>query len=155
MSRELIDATQQQVGQPGVVEMPSDSEPRLVRPSNQQVDGFGFKNKVEEIAFMNEDVIVTIHPTNDKNQENPVPLGNDGRMIYVPRGVQCQMKRRYVEVLARAKADSFGDQEYVNDDGVRAHRYPKNIALKYPFSVNEDKNPNGAAWLKKVLAEAN
>lgn len=153
--RELIDATQQQVGQPGVVEMPSNAEPRLDKPDIQVVDGLHFADKAEELIFMEEPVVIVIHTTSDKFAENPVPLGNGGRRMFVPRGTNVVIARKYVEVLARAKVDQFGDQEYIDNDGIRHHRYPKGVNLQYPFSVVEDKNPKGKAWLQKVLAEQN
>jgi len=62
------------------------------------------------------------------------------------------VRRCYVERLARMKKTSFSQNlderlgEHMNT--MRPHH-----ALRFPFSVIEDKNPKGSPWLRNLLAE--
>lgn len=109
------------------------------------------KEKLENLAFMEEEITVLIHETTDKN-DDPLPhVQNDGRGHYFIRGQEQRVKRKYVEVLARAKRTTY-TQELVE----HPEKHYKNIphtALRFPFTVTEDSNPRGRAWLKALLAE--
>lgn len=154
MPRRKIEAAEEQVGQPGIVTMPSDGEARLERPEIVPVDGPDWKAKAELLAFMEEPVTVVVHTSTDKNASQIVEVWNDGRVQRFLRGEEQVVKRKFVEVLARAKSDTFRSVEYMDEAGNQAFRYPKTTSLKYPFAVIRDDNPKGSAWLKKILAEA-
>lgn len=141
------------IGQPGVVDMPATGDAVLIKPEIKPVDGPDWKEKAEMLAFMEEPVTVVVHTSTDKNSTPIVEVWNDGRVQRFLRGEEQVVKRKFVEVLARAKADTFRNVEYQDEAGNQAFRYPKTTSLKYPFAVVKDDNPKGHAWLKKVLAE--
>jgi hypothetical protein len=105
-------------------------------------------------AFMNEPVTIVVNPPNDADEPMLVQVGVNGVNQFIPRGERIAVKRKYVEVLARAKRTDFaqtldermGEQEF---NKVRTMH-----SLRFPFSVLHDPNPNGGAWLTGVLAEA-
>ncbi|MDP3908887.1 MAG: hypothetical protein Q8Q14_00710 [Gemmatimonadales bacterium] len=78
----------------------------------------------------------------------------NGRWVetaYLPIGVPVTTKRKYVEILARSKIDSV--QTKVED---RDSEKPRNLVERFtssraPFSVLEDRNPKGAAWLTGIV----
>lgn len=110
-------------------------------------------DKAEQEAFMNEMVTIMVHDSTDENAEPLIPVGINGRMQYFARGVPQRVRRCYVERLARAKKTSYSQNldERLGEalyNTMRPHH-----ALKYPFSVVEDPNPKGAAWLRNLLAE--
>jgi hypothetical protein len=70
---------------------------------------------------------------------------------YLPRGQAVYTKRKYVEQLAHAKVDHVSTEH----EGTEVER-PKNFtkivtSASCTFSVLEDKNPRGAAWLEAIL----
>lgn len=152
--KKKLDTTEQKVGQEGVAVLPSTGEARIERSDIQVVDGPEWKEKAANLAFMEEPVTIMVHTTTDKNAIPFVEVWNDGRVQRFLRGKEQTVKRKFVEVLARAKADTYLNQEFMDRDGNMNFRYPKTTSLKYPFSVIRDENPSGHDWLKKVLAEA-
>jgi hypothetical protein len=112
------------------------------------------KEAFEMEAFMNEPVTIVVNPPNDADEPMLVQVAVNGMNQFIPRGERIAVKRKYVEVLARAKRTDFaqtldermGEQEF---NKVRTMH-----SLRFPFSVLHDPHPNGGAWLTGVLAEA-
>ena len=59
--------------------------------------------------------------------------------------------RPYVERLARAKETGYS-QDLDHNKGEAMNLLTSQKSLRYPFQVNRDDNPRGAAWLRAVLA---
>lgn len=152
--RNAIDASEVTIGQPGVVTMPSNGPAELEKPDIQIVSGPEWKSLAEELAFNEELVEVVVHTTSEKGAEPIVPVWVNGRLQNFIRGQKVVVKRKYVERLARAKPESYRNEEYTDTDGNKSVRWPKEASLRYPFSVTRDDNPRGIAWLQKILAEA-
>jgi hypothetical protein len=118
----------------------------------------GASEKAAMLAFNEEEMIIQIHESTDENAEKYVYLAvngigpGPGNIPWVPRGLPVKMKRKYVEVLCRARPVAYGSVERINALGERYIDYPRTSALRYPFSVIEDSNPRGAAWLKSLLS---
>ena len=112
-----------------------------------------FDREVFEEAFMNEMVTVMVADTTDENV-NPMPTPSvNGVMQPIMRGVPTRVKRKYLEVLARCKETKFSQRTANPMEPDRIEMIPR-TAFTYPFSVVEDLNPKGGAWLKAVMAEA-
>lgn len=124
--------------------------PTVVQPVERVVS----KDKLEALAFMEEEITVLVHESTNPVDEQLVEVWNDGTPQRFQRGVEQRVKRKYVEVLARAKKTVHRNEKYKDSNGDDAYRYPSSTALKYPFSVVEDANPRGKAWLRSVLNEA-
>lgn len=153
--RRELDAATADVGaaQAGVVFIPLEEDPSLQRPDIQIVDGPNAMAWAEEMAFMEEKVIVNVHTTPDPNAENPVPVFVNGRSQYLFRGVPTIVRRCFVERLARAKLTGYR-QDLSEVEPNKYNRLYMETGLLYPFSVVRDDNPKGSAWLTKVLQEA-
>ena len=119
----------------------------------QKVDGPEWKNKAAILAFMEEPVTIRVSESTDVNAETAVEVGNDGRKVFIPRGVPFTLKRKFVEVLARCKQTRLSQKKVTNQVGDEEWVYPEHTALRYPFMLIEDKNPKGPAWLNKILRE--
>lgn len=112
-----------------------------------------FPREVQQEVFANEIVVIEVLDSTDDNA-NPLPIITVGEQKqFIPRGVRVGVKRKFVEVLARCKETKYK----------QTHPDPRNpdymvmepkTALAYPFSVIEDKNPKGAAWLRAIIHEA-
>jgi len=109
---------------------------------------------VETEAFMYELVTIMIADTNDENDADMlVQVAVNGRNQFFVRGQPQDVRRCYVERLARAKKRSFSQNldERLGENvfnTMKAHN-----TLRYPFTVISDPNPKGAAWLRAILSE--
>ena len=117
-----------------------------------EADG-GSMDRAAELKFMEESVEVMVHDSTDPNAENPVLVAVNGVNQYFIRNQPQVVKRKFVEVLARAKTTAIATREVVGFDGERTTRIDKSTALRYPFSVIRDSNPSGAQWLRNVLSQ--
>lgn len=111
-----------------------------------------FASLVAEESFMNEPVTVEIHTTTDENQPPQVIVNVNGVNMVFFRGIPTVAKRKYVEVLARMKETKYTERLANPMDPSSIEHIPRTV-LVYPFSVLEDKNPKGRAWLAHVMAE--
>lgn len=102
----------------------------------------------EELAFMEEVLEVQLSESTNPNDENIVYVSNNGISQYFIRGRIQQVKRKFVEVLARAKQTNVTTEEVNREVVLR-----RQTSLKYPFQVIYDPNPKGPAWLKGILTE--
>lgn len=102
-------------------------------------------------AFMNEIVEVVIHTTADEEEEPHIVLNVNGINQPFFREVPVRCRRMFVEVLARCKQTKYKQVTDPNDM-TRQELQPR-TANVYPFTVLQDPNPKGRAWLRAVLAE--
>lgn len=111
------------------------------------------KEKAEALRFNEELVTVRVAETSDPDQGICISLWNGGVHQLFIRGQDVTCKRKFLEVLARAKPESFGNVEFLDEAGIRKIKWPKRTGQRYPFAVIRDDNPRGAEWLRKVLME--
>lgn len=152
MKKRSVNTQEQKVGQDQSYDLPVSGPVGDLEPDIIHCDAPRMKSKAKELAFMDETVAVRIHDTGNKNEEQYVEVDNGGIPQFVERGKWQKVKRKFVEVLARAKAGSVSTPEFENAAGDRATRIQVTQALKYPFEMR-DNNPDGHVWLQRVLAE--
>jgi len=106
----------------------------------------------DALAFMEEEIEIMVHESTDPNAENPVLVGNGGIFKAFWRGVPTRAKRKFVDCLC-VKTNFVTTPEIVNGGGERAYSIRQRAALKFPFSIIEDRNPKGREWIGQRLAE--
>lgn len=151
-----IEAAEQQIGQKTYVDMAGQGDARSLDLSEQGVelvDGPALGDYAAELAFMEEPVEVIVHESNDPNAEPLVDLYCNGVPQRLIRGEPQTIKRKYVQILADARQVSMNTVTRKDGENV-INRINKHSALRYPFSVQLDRNPKGREWLKKILATA-
>lgn len=152
--KRFVDTEDQEIGSEAPRKMKSTGparaalEPRFVEPVEKWVD----PQKLENLAFMQEEVTVLIHPSEDPYAVQFPEVWNGSRKETFQRGVPQRTKRMFVEVLARMKMTKYRQEKVTDRDGVEGYRYVPYSALAYPFVIDED-TPKGRAWLKSILAE--
>lgn len=110
-----------------------------------------FKSTAEMEAFMNEEVVIRIHPTGDKNAVPVVPVGCNGEMVWLPRGRAISIPRRFVENLARYETSYTTERARdPNSDEGMVQRTAAN--QPYPFTIIRDNHPKGRAWLERLMS---
>ena len=121
---------------------------------------------INAAAFLEEPVTIYIEPNGEEDQTTfayAACNGKDAEVFdaqnnrwvaigYLPVGKEITTKRKYVEILARSKPQKVKTRI----DDPRGD--PRNIISRFthsrfPFSVIEDRNPQGRAWLSKIKAE--
>jgi len=117
------------------------------------VDGPSINEYAKALAFMEEPVTVLVHEAATDNETPLVDVYVNGVAQYFIRGEPVTCKRKYVEGLCRAKPTHISTSVEERNSENPSNKVSRRSSLRYPFSVIEDKNPNGAAWLRKTLAE--
>ena len=141
-----VDATNEYLGQTNTMEfgvVPDFKSEIIDNPVSME--------GVELEAFMNEPVMVTVLSGGKDNEAPYVQVGVNGTTQMFKRDTPIVVKRKYVERLARAKETGY-DQTVDDRLGERMNTLHNRHSLRYPFQVNRDDNPRGAAWLRSILA---
>jgi len=150
-----IDTNDHRMGQHKPRDMPSTGEAMIGAESIiEMADGPTLSAKDIEMAFLEETVEVIVHESTDPNAEAIIKVGVGGRNQFFVRGTAHIVKRKFIAVLAQAKATTYTQQRYKDTDGNEGIRNVPRTALMYPFSIISDSNRMGADWLKKTLASA-
>lgn len=122
----------------------------------------GNADYLDELAFMEEPVKIRLEPSSDKNAPGAMPVWCNGRgaeillndkwceATYLPVGQVLTTKRKYLEIIVRAKIDTI----HTKVREMESER-PNNVIERYTspttgFSVIEDRNPRGAAWMAEL-----
>ena len=113
-----------------------------------------WKNKAKMMAFMDEPVTVVIASDSNPDAEQIIDLGCNGLPQRLFRNEPTVIKRKYVDVLARAKNEFITTPQITDASGNQTTKIVRTPGLKYPFRVLKDNNPDGPVWLERVLAEA-
>ena len=109
-------------------------------------------DEIKREAFMNEIVYITVPSTGDEEELQVIAVGVNGVNQPIVRDVSTPVKRKYVEVLARAKETKYKQIQADMNDPASLVMVPK-TALAYNFTVDRDDNPNGKAWLRDILKQ--
>lgn len=144
--RPAIDATNEYLGATNTMEfgvVPTFSAEDIEAPVTMK--------DAELEAFMNEPVMVTVLSGGKDNEVPYVQVSVNGVMQMFLRDQPIVVKRKYLERLARAKETGY-DQTVDDRLGERMNILHNRHSLRYPFQVNRDDNPRGAAWLRNILA---
>lgn len=123
------------------------------------------KDDFAALAFAEEPVTIRLERSSEKYAPMHVPAWVNGKgaevfdngrwveVTYLPVGKPVTTKRKYVEVLVRAKPD---DVQTIHEDAT-AER-PRNELIRntrsaFPLTILQDKNPKGHEWLTRLMAE--
>lgn len=110
-------------------------------------------DQVELEKFMNEPVTIVVPRGGSESDIDAWPIQVGSRMQYIVRGKAATIKRKYVEVLARSFFSRFEARQENPIDPASIY-FHEIKTVSYPFSVLEDKNPKGRAWLQRIVDNA-
>ena len=120
----------------------------------ESVDDPLFTEKMAMLKFMEEPVTVFIHEDQNEQADSNFFVGVNGDKEYFFRGQNKTVKRKFIEGLARAKPVGYSNDRHRDQDGVESFRWRASKGLRYQFQVVEDRNPEGSAWLQRLLSGA-
>jgi hypothetical protein len=119
----------------------------------EEVTGANISNDALALeAFMNEVVTIVIAESVSDEDLPVIVVGVNGINQPIVRGVPTPVKRKYVEALARAKETKYRQSLSDPSDPGSIIQVPR-TALAYPFSIERDANPNGRAWLARIIQQ--
>lgn len=117
---------------------------------------------LDELAFMQEPVTIRLEPSTEKNAAGAYPVWCNGKPAevfqngrwdeigYLPVGRVLTVRRSILEIIIRAKIDTIQTQ-IIGQDSER----PNNVVSRFTspvhsFSIIEDRNPRGPAWVQEL-----
>lgn len=139
----------------------ADREDNVILPVSADTN----KTYLEALAFGEQAMKIRIESNSDKNAPkvvdcwvNGIPAEefHDGKWHkygYLAIGRPLITRRKFVEVLARAKPDSVQTSVVERDNADPENVLQRFTSVKYPFSVLEDRDPKGADWLNRIIQE--
>ena len=108
------------------------------------------KDAMELERFMNEPVTIRLAESAVEGDVQAIPVSVSGVVQWVFRGMQQQVKRKYVEVLARARTTTYKQSQ--PRFSIEDSRPEPSTTLSYQFMVDDD-TPRGRAWLKEIQSQ--
>lgn len=120
------------------------------------------KDYADELQFNEEPVTIRLEPSAEKNAPSAFPVWVNGKgceifengkwreLAYLPVGRVLTIKRKYVEVIIRAKIDTVATEVKEPESETPNNVIKRFSSAVHSFSVIEDKNPKGAAWLTEL-----
>lgn len=125
------------------------------------------KDYLDMLSFMEEPVTIRLEPSAEKNAPAwfPASVNGEGAEVlqpngtwvhmregYLPVGRRITTKRKYLEVLLRAKIDTInveGTSGYDVDRG-SANTIRRMTTPVHGISIIEDKNPRAQGWYEEM-----
>lgn len=117
---------------------------------------------LDELVFMEEPVQIRLEPSAEKNAAGAYPVWTNGKPAevfqngrwdeigYLPVGRVLTVRRKVLEVIIRAKIDTLSTHILEMDS-----ERPNNVVQRFTspvhsFSIIEDTNPRGPAWVAEL-----
>lgn len=135
-----------EVAQRGAIEMAEIGGDHTV----EKVAYTEFGKEAQELErFMNDTLVIVLAHGQKEDNKYQLPMVNNKNQP-IRRGMKQKVKRKYVEVLARARTETFTQVQGRADDRSSLKMVPE-MVMKYPFVVVEDPSDIGAEWLRNIL----
>jgi hypothetical protein len=113
-----------------------------------------------DLAMLEEPVTIRIEPSAEKNAARSYPVWVNGKgaecflggrwveIIYLPVAIDLIVKRKYLGVIIGAKTDNVSTKVIDGGDDDRPRNITERITTAVmSFSILEDRNPRGPAWV--------
>lgn len=107
---------------------------------------------IDKERFNNDVLTVQFAPRSNESEPLFAEVNVNGKRVVARRGDTVQMKRFQVAVLAQSKIARVEQQRVTGPDGNPQYVEREIFSQTYPFSVIDDPDPRGRAWLKQQLA---
>lgn len=120
------------------------------------------KEYAERIKMGEDPIEIEIQPASEENAPTSYPAWVNGKgaevfmngqwlpITYLPVGIPMVVKRKYVEVLARAKTDNIKTMHDEASVAQPRNEVQRRTSAVANFNVLNDPNPRGVAWLSEL-----
>jgi len=154
-SKSAVDVAELPIGSPGArIQRASEDGPALDDPQIEIVDSVADPEKIANLAFMEEMVEVQVHTTSDKGAEQIFEIIVNGKRELFVRGETKTVARKFINVMANAREDKLEQIKERDAAGTLVFKNVFRSVMKYPFSIVNDPNPIGRAWISAVMRQA-
>ncbi len=121
------------------------------------------KDYAAELAFNEEPLTIRLQPSSEKNAAMSMPVTVNGKPAevyqngrwmevgYLPVNTTLTVKRKVVEIIARARIDTVNTEIIGPETADPRNQIRRNTSPLHSFSILEDKNPRGRAWLTELM----
>lgn len=149
--------------------LPIDQHPPIVDTSTYEGDVVlvdssisADKDYADALAFMEEPVTIRLEPSSDKNAAMAFPVWCNGKAAevhqngrwdeigYLPVGRPLTVKRKTLEIIIRAKTDTIHTEIRHMDAERPENAVQRFTSAVHSFSILEDRNPRGPAWVQEM-----
>lgn len=125
-------------------------ETKPLEDAIQIIEGPGTTSYARDLAFMHEPVeVLVMDSQNQSDTTQLVDIKVNGKSYYLMRGQWKVVPRFVLEILAKAKKESWNFSFKKNSDGSTNDVDRMSRILRYPHQFR-DKNPAGQAWYDSV-----
>lgn len=157
--RREVNTADMDVGQRGPLDFEDRGEEII--PIGESLHG----DYIAELAFNEEPVTIVLNRSSEKHAPQHVQCAVNGKGVemmvknkwvsigWLPVGVPVTIKRKYAEVLARAKHDNIETHVIERDGEDPINQHQVFTSSKHGFSMVRDNSPKGMEWLTRLLAE--
>lgn len=101
---------------------------------------------LDVVRFMEEPVRIMLH--DNVEDTGPLVLNVNGEDAIIPRGQDCVVKRKFVQQLLDMRETKFTQPKRDQFNVERGNKLLPKTVLMQPFTLVEDRNPNGPAWFR-------
>ena len=166
--REGVDSTQFEMGQKPPIDLgeavPGAKPPEVPAIEAIHADAL-VDGRAEALAFNEEPVEVMIYPSSEENAPLTVPCWVNGRgaevflngkwtvMGHLPVGVKLITRRKYAEVLLRAKRDKISTEHQGTEVERPTNRVSRISSAVANIQIVNDRNPKGIEWVRRCMAQ--
>ena len=118
----------------------------------EKVSETDFVKAAELEAFMNQVLTIIVHHSNRENAQKVPSPGVNGIHNPIIPGVKTKVKRKYVEALARDRTIQY-NQIFPNVRHPDRYVMQPVPILSHQFTVLDDPDPRGPAWLRSIMEQ--
>ena len=130
-------------------EGPIDREPEEIVMADKPMES----DYAKEAVFMEEPVTIRLERSSERFAPALLDFYVNGKVEWIPVGREWTVKRKYVEVIARAQPYDVRTN-VVKHEEREDNKIERYSIAKHPFSVIKDANPRGSEWLTRVMRES-
>lgn len=132
---------------------PQDGPAQVIEDTSKVIDvvpqGADYKQLMANEAFMNEWVIVMLHPTMDTSEVG-VPVSVNGIRAYLVPGRNTRVRRFHVVQLLKARPDVvIHRSDDKNAPESELNKMSRQSTSRYNFDIVHD-TPKGTAWYREL-----
>jgi hypothetical protein len=160
MPRAQLNTDDIKIDQKDPIVSEEERDPEIVKAELAEI---GKKEYLERLAMAEEPVTIIIEPSTEENAPHSYYcavngkgaecLGPDGKwrpIDWVPVGVQLTMKRKYVEILVRAKKDKVTTVHEGTNVEFPRNEIQRRTSAVANVQILEDANPRGPAYFAEL-----
>lgn len=160
MGREALQSSDIKIKQKSAIS----DDPSLREPEIVTVDKVLDKDYADALAFAEEWVTIRINPSPVLNAPKSYPVWNNGKgcevrmengrvmeMPWLPVGQKLTIKRKYLEILARAKLDTVNTEIRNKEGEDPLNNVSRMTSAACSFAILEDKNPRGVEYISELI----